>query len=66
MNSKKAKQLRRAARQEMLEDPERELVARPKCEYGAINSPNSVRGFYLALKKSYGAAARTGFFSRKI
>lgn len=42
----------------MLEDPERELVASPRSDTTARNSPNSVRGMYLALKGAYQAAAK--------
>lgn len=54
MNGKKAKAMRRMAREEMLEDPDRDLVAGPKSIHTAINSPNSVRCMYLQLKKAYG------------
>ena len=48
-----AKRLRRLARQEMVGDPERDIVASAHCNTTARNSPNSVRGMYRALKKAY-------------
>ena len=41
MRAKKAKLLRRMAREEMAEDPDREIVASPKSRTTAFNSPNS-------------------------
>ena len=51
LNGKMAKKLRRMAREEMVEDPEREIVAAPRSLTTAMNSPNSKRGMYRALKK---------------
>ena len=53
MSGKQMKRLRRMAREEMLEDPAVEYVAGPKSRRTMVNSPNSVRGMYLALKKAY-------------
>ena len=53
MNGKRAKLLRRLARMEMAEDPEREIVASPKSDTTAFNSPNSKRAMHLQLKKAY-------------
>ncbi len=53
MNGRKAKMLRRMAREEMLEDPERDLVASAHSRDTAVNSPNSVRAMNLQLKKAY-------------
>lgn len=58
MNQKRTKALRRLARMEMLEDPERDIVASPKSRSTAMNSPNSVRGMYLQLKKAWAASCR--------
>ena len=60
MSGKKAKMLRRAARQEMMSAPAREWVAHPKVETTAVNSPTSVRGMYRQLKKRDKEVARTG------
>lgn len=60
MRAKKAKLLRRMAREEMIEDPDREIVASPKSRTTAFNSPNSKRGFTIQLKKAYKAAAKQG------
>lgn len=53
------------ARAEMTEDPDRDLVASPHSDTTGVNSPNSVRGMYLALKKAYLRALRSGGFSRR-
>lgn len=52
MRSKIAKQLRREAAAEMSHDqvPERDLVMGKR---SVVNSPQSVRAMYLALKKAY-------------
>jgi hypothetical protein len=63
VNGKKAKLLRRLAASEMIEDPHRDLVASPQSNTTGINSPNSKRGMYLALKREYGRALRAGAFS---
>lgn len=55
-----AKRLRRLARQEMVEDPARDVVASAHTNTTAVNSPNSVRGMYLALKKAYMRAQSAG------
>ena len=55
-----AKRLRKLARHEMVGDPDRDLVAAPRCSTTARNSPNSVRGMYLALKKAYRRAMSAG------
>ena len=60
MNGKKAKLLRRMARDEMIEDPERELVASARSDTTGVNSPNSKRCMYLQLKKAYSRALRSG------
>ena len=53
MSGKIAKRLRKLAKAEMQGDPERDLVAAPRSRTTAFNSPNSVRGMYLQLKKAY-------------
>lgn len=58
MSGKQMKRLRRMAREEMLEDPAIEYVAAPKSRSTMINSPNSVRGMYLALKKAHRALSK--------
>ncbi|MEO8297087.1 MAG: hypothetical protein ABI574_04690 [Burkholderiales bacterium] len=58
MNGRTAKKLRRMAREEMLEDPETDLVAAPKSLTTGVNSPNSKRGMYLQLKKAYQVASK--------
>ncbi|HOW46089.1 MAG TPA: hypothetical protein P5305_01375 [Rubrivivax sp.] len=55
MNAKKAKQMRRMAREEMVGDPQVDYVAGPRRRTTMVNSPNSVRGMYLQLKKAYKA-----------
>lgn len=60
MNQKKAKVLRRLAKAEMQGDPGRDLVAGPKSRTTAVNSPNSVRGMNLALKKAFKRARAPG------
>lgn len=61
MSGKVAKRLRQMAREELIErPPERDLVASPKSRTTAINSPNSVRGFYRLLKKANQAAMKSG------
>lgn len=65
MNGKKAKLMRRMAREEMAEDPERDYVAGPKSRTTMVNSPNSVRAMNLKLKKAYEAASRAGIFSTR-
>jgi hypothetical protein len=52
MNQKKAKALRRLAREEMVGDPARDIVAAPRTNRSGVNSPNSVRGMYRALKNA--------------
>jgi hypothetical protein len=41
------------ARDEMQGDPERDWVASSKSRFTAVNSPNSVRGMHLQLKKAW-------------
>lgn len=53
MNGKRAKALRKLARLEMAEDPERNIVASPRSITTAFNSPNSKRAMHLQLKKAY-------------
>lgn len=65
MNGKKARALRRMAREEMVEDPERDYVAGPKSRTTMVNSPNSVRGMNLALKKAYAVSSKAGIFSTR-
>lgn len=61
MNGKKAKALRRMAREELIErPPERELVASARTTRTAVNSPNSVRGMQRQLKKAYLVALKQG------
>lgn len=60
MNGKKAKILRRMAKFEMAGDPDRDLVAAPKSRTTAFNSPNSVRGMHLQLKKVYARKKKSG------
>ncbi len=64
MNGKKAKTLRRMAREEMVGDNgvvDRELkVARVRGADRIINEPLSVRAMNLQLKKAYKRAQRTG------
>jgi len=64
MNQKKAKALRRMAREEMAGDKhvvDRELkVAKVKGHYRVVNEPLSVRSMHLQLKKAYKNAQRTG------
>lgn len=55
-----AKRLRKLARQEMAGDPARDIVASAHTNTTAVNSPNSVRGMYLALKKAYVRAQSAG------
>lgn len=66
MNGKKAKRLRQMAREEMIEDPEVDYVAGARSRTTMVNSPNSVRGMYLQLKKSFERASRAGLFSRQL
>jgi len=54
MNGKRAKALRRAAREMTAGKPERKLVAKlrrgqPEC---AVNHPQTTRGVFLKLKRS--------------
>ena len=64
MNQKKAKVLRRMAREEMAGDKgvvDRELkIARVRGADRIINEPLSVRAMNLQLKKAYKNAQRTG------
>lgn len=60
MRGSVAKRLRKLARQEMAGDPDRDLVAAAHTNRSAVNSPNSVRGMYLALKKAYMRAQSAG------
>lgn len=64
MNQKKAKVLRRMAREEMAGDKgvvDRELkIARVRGADRIINEPLSVRAMNLQLKKAYNNAKRTG------
>lgn len=53
MSAKKFKLLRRMAHEEMVGDPPVDYVAAPRCRTSMVNSPNSVRGFYLQLKKAF-------------
>jgi hypothetical protein len=55
-----AKRLRKLARLEMAGDPDREIVASANSDKTARNSPNSVRGMYLALKMAYARASAAG------
>ena len=55
MNGKMAKRFRKMAREEMVEDPERDIVAGVHSRTTAQNSPNSKRAMYLTLKKTYKA-----------
>jgi hypothetical protein len=53
MNAKRAKRLRRLAESTARADaPEREIVGAPFARTSALNSPQSVRGWYRALKKA--------------
>lgn len=67
MNGKKAKILRRMAREEMAGDKhvvDRELkVAKVRGAYRVINEPLSNRAMNLQLKKAYNNAKRTGVLS---
>ena len=60
MRGKVAKRLRKLARLEMAGDPARDLVASANCATTARNSPNTVRGMHLALKKAYTRANAAG------
>lgn len=53
MSAKKFKLLRRMAREEMAGAPPVDYVAAPRCRTTMINSPDSVRGFCLQLKKAF-------------
>jgi len=48
------------AREEMIEDPAVEYVAGPRNRSTMVNSPNSVRGMNLALKKAYKKSRTAG------
>lgn len=65
MNGKRAKEMRRAAREEMLEDPERDYVASANSRTTMVNSPNSKRAMHLALKREYRKAAKAGAFRQR-
>jgi hypothetical protein len=60
MNGKLAKKLRKMARLEMLEDPNRDYVASANSRRTMVNSPNSKRAMHLALKREYKKAAKAG------
>lgn len=60
MNGRKAKLLRRMAREEMVGDPDVEYFAAPKSNTSMVVSPNSVRGMHKALKKAYKKSRTAG------
>jgi len=53
MNAKKAKVLRRHAREQTVGQPDRQLVVTKTNKTTVINHPQSTRGFYRHLKKGY-------------
>lgn len=55
MNGKKAKIIRRLAREEMLGCPDKELVASPRSDTTGMHSPESVRRMTQILKATYKA-----------
>lgn len=63
MNAKKAKAIRRMARDEMSNDgvPDRELViVRGTKGDRVVNDPSSVRAMAIAIKKEYKKASQAG------
>ena len=65
MNSKKAKALRRMARDEMADKPPSELVVHTRKQGEAVvakvvNEPLTQRAMHLQLKKQYKAASQRG------
>ena len=59
MNAKLARRIRQAAREELAQDglPDRDIVAHPKADTTAFNSPMTTRGMIRAMKKAAKKAA---------